>query len=692
MDHKNPLITKAVLTLAVGMAFLFFSCQGSQMMKPGRVLTGYSGAVADYEAGRYDSALRSFNGILDAEPDHPEIQMIRYYQAFCYFYVGEYKESIDMATDWMKDYPDSPEQYKIQKLAGDASRASGNMYESCFWMTVSLKTARIAGVPGHIQDKISETITDVIGQSDEDELERIKQLDSMDLFLPSVYLRQSELAFENGAYREAKGFAKQAIQSAEESDQLVFVVKGREFITRINKKIDETSEIKRSAIGCLLPLKGPATLFGEELLKGIQLGMDIFNTTDSGSLELVIKNTDFSSEETLKAIDELIFDEKVIAIIGPLSSSASVAAAKKAQEYGIPIITLAQEPPNITEEGDMVFRNFLTPSKQLEVLLNRAINEMGLSRFGIFYPETSYGKAFMNLFWDRVEEMGGEITAVESYKSGDTDFAEGIKKMIGLYYPRPESVFEMLKAKKIFDITGELPVDPENPGIQSVEGPSGIPGDETPSLSEGSLSPDITEEVRGGEMMAADAEAVGEESDGTLDPENPEDMAVIEEAAMTDPVVDFDAVFIPDNSQNIALIAPQFPFNNVFNVPFLGTSQWMSDELLSSTSDYLQGAMFPVGFYINNDSETVRDFVRLYRDAYGADPGMLAATGFDTIKLIKKLMQENEITTRSDFQQALVEHDTYDGVTGDISFDDQGEVEKTPLLLTVHGRRLHVLQ
>jgi len=33
--------------------------------------------------------------------------------------------------------------------------------------------------------------------------------------------------------------------------------------------------------------------------------------------------------------------------------------------------------------------------------------------------------------------MGGEITAVESYKSGDTDFAEGIKKMVGLYFPDP---------------------------------------------------------------------------------------------------------------------------------------------------------------------------------------------------------------------------------------------------------------
>ena len=695
MGYKNPFIKKAVLALAVGMAFLFFSCQGGQVMRPGMPLAGYSGAVSDYEAGRYESALKTFNKILKAEPDHPEVRMIKYYQAFCYYYTGEYKTSIALAADWMKNYPDSPERYKIQKLAGDASRASGNMHEACFWMTISLKTAKLADVPELILEKISGDIADVISQSSEEDLEKIKQLDGINSFLPAIYLRQSELAFENGVYREAKRLARLSIQSAEENDLPEYVTKGNEFITRINKKIDETSEVNRMAIGCLLPLKGPASLYGEELLNGIQLGMDIFNTSDTDvPVELVIKNTNYSSEETLTAIDELIFEEKVIAIIGPLSSSAAVTAAKKAQEYGVPIITFTQK-QDITEEGDMVFRNYLTPSRELDVLLNRAVNEMGMSRFGIFYPETSYGNYFMNLFWDRIEDMGGEITAVESYKSEDTDFAEGIKKMVGLFYPRPESVFEKLKAEKLADIAGEQPIDPENPDNQVTEESSAIRESKTSNLPDGSIA-GMDRKVNNRDGLHADAEAVesqtGENPDfENLDSEQPSEEEIDEEA-MTDPIVDFDAVFIPDNSQNIAQIAPQFPFNNVFNVPFLGTSLWLSDELINSTSDYLQGAMFPVGFYVKSDSKPVRDFVQLYRSVYGKDPGILAATGFDTTRMIKKLMQDNDLRTRSDFQQALLENSYYEGVTGLISFDDQGEVEKSPILLTVHGKRLHVLQ
>ncbi|MBN2420341.1 MAG: penicillin-binding protein activator [Deltaproteobacteria bacterium] len=686
MGYKNPLIKKAVLILVMGMAFLFFSCQGGRVLRPGTGFTGYQEAVSDFEAGRYETALRAFNKILKAEPDHPEIRMIRYYQAFCYYYTGEYKTSITLATDWMKDYPDSPERYMIQKLAGDASSASGSMYEACFWMTISLKTAKYLGTSEQIQEQIFDSILNVIGQSNEDDLEKIEQLDSITPFVAAIYLRRSELAFERGEYREAKSFAKLAIESAEENGQADYVTRGNEFISQINKKIDETSEVNRLAIGCLLPLQGPAALYGEELLNGIQLGMDIFNASDRDiPIELVIRNTNYSSEETLAAIDELIFEEKVIAVIGPLSSAASASAAKKAQEYGVPIITFTQK-QDITEEGDMVFRNYLTPSRELDVLLNRAVKEMGMSRFGIFYPETSYGKFFMNLFWDRIEEMGCEITAVESYKSGDTDFSEGIKKMVGLFYPRPESIFEMIKAKKLANIAGEQPVDPENPDSLPVD----EPGDDDIIRPGKGMSSDTAGESINNDMPGYEDTAERLDFEDSDDEQSVE--AVIEEEAMTDPIVDFDAVFIPDNSQNIAQIAPQFPFNSVFNVPFLGTSLWLSDELISTTSDYLQGAMFPVGFYAKNDSKIVRDFVDLYRSAYGKDPGILAATGFDTIKLIKKLMRENDLRTRSDFQQVLLENDSYEGVTGGISFDDRGEVEKFPMLLTVHGRRLHILQ
>ena len=166
---------------------------------------------------------------------------------------------------------------------------------------------------------------------------------------------------------------------------------------------------------------------------------------------------------------------------------------------------------------------------------------------------------------------------------------------------------------------------------------------------------------------------------------------VNEEEEEPEPIVDFDAVFIPDNHQQIALIAPQFPFYNVFNVPFLGTSLWLSDELIETAGDYVQGAIFPAGFFIDNDLEGVKDFVEDYKENFESNPGVLAANGYDTIRLIRELMNNSIIKTRRDFQQGLSEVDNFFGVTGRISFDHDGEVENDPVLLVVYGKSLHLL-
>jgi ABC-type branched-subunit amino acid transport system substrate-binding protein len=436
-------------------------------------------------------------------------------------------------------------------------------------------------------------------------------------------------------------------------------------------------------------LTGPYALYGHEILRGIQLGMDIFNRSEgTQDLELAIRNTYGTVEDTIAGLEELVNNEKVMAIIGPLASIPATAAVKKAQELGVPIISLTQK-AGITGEGDMVFRNFLTPSREVEAILNRAIEEMGINRFGIFYPDNAYGRFLMNAFWDRVEEMGGTITAVEAYNPDETDFATGIKKMVGLHHPRPESVTRMLEEMKMMEAAREivlLGLDRiYNIGERTYsEGyvEEDILKDLDKSLELGPLN--LTEGLILSEVQLPDSiEELYETKDETLEEEEEEE---------PEPIVDFDAVFIPDSYQQIALIAPQFPFYNVFNVPFLGTSIWQSEELIETTGSYVQGAIFPSGFYIDDDSEDIGEFVESFRENFKSDPGVLAANGYDTMMFIRDILENNTIKTRTDLQQKMYENDTFYGVTGKISFDDQGEVEKDPFLLTIYGRRLHLLQ
>jgi branched-chain amino acid transport system substrate-binding protein len=386
--------------------------------------------------------------------------------------------------------------------------------------------------------------------------------------------------------------------------------------------IAEEQPVKPEAIGCLLPLSGSFALYGQEVLNGVQLALA--RVTQQGlSIQLIVKDTRGSAEEAASLVKEMATAYKVISVIGPLASRSALSAARKAQEIGVPIITLTQR-DGITAEGDMVFQNFLTPAMEVERLVHKATQQMGLSRFAILYPDTAYGRTLMNLFWDKVEEGGGSITAVESYRPEETDFAVEIKKMVGLHYARPESVVQAVLEKKyrLYQMGAEI-------------------------------GPSTEKEV--------------------------------------EPIIDFDAVFIPDNAQKVSLIAPQFPFHKVFRVRFLGTSLWHSPELLEHAAEYLQAAIFPSGFSAQSDSNTVKEFVTLYRKTYDAEPGILAAAGYDTLMFLSHVLIKKAPKTRQDLQRAMRASKDFTGISGRMVFNERREVIKNPTLYSIRGKRLVTL-
>jgi branched-chain amino acid transport system substrate-binding protein len=305
----------------------------------------------------------------------------------------------------------------------------------------------------------------------------------------------------------------------------------------------------------------------------------------------------------------------VVAVIGPLTSRTAMDAAREAQALGVPMIALTQK-EGITELGDMIFRNFLTPQREVRVLVRTAIKEMGKNRFAILYPDNPYGWFFMNLFWDTLDEMGGIVTAVESYNPDDTDFPDEIKKMTGLYYPRPASFVKRL------------------------------------------------EEMR-----------IPEEEESTIFPDKPT------------PIIDFEAIFVPDIAQRVAMIAPQLVYHDVTDVLLMGTSLWQSPQLLEAASDYIQGAIFPSGFFEKSGEPGVENFVERYKENFESSPGTLAAIGYDTVRLIKYVIEHEGARTRMGLKRALFRCPDFAGVTGMIYFDYQGELAKEPILLTVSGNK-----
>src|SRR3990167_6162807 len=122
-------------------------------------------------------------------------------------------------------------------------------------------------------------------------------------------------------------------------------------------------------IGVVLPLTGKYAIYGESALHGIECGFGIFPPCDSQyEIELIIKDDVGDPLLAAQAVEALVNDDNVNIIIGPLSSSSIDAAALKAQELGIPLISLSQK-EGIPSIGDNIFSVALTAASQVNAIV-----------------------------------------------------------------------------------------------------------------------------------------------------------------------------------------------------------------------------------------------------------------------------------------------------------------------------------
>jgi ABC-type branched-subunit amino acid transport system substrate-binding protein len=345
----------------------------------------------------------------------------------------------------------------------------------------------------------------------------------------------------------------------------------------------------------------------------------------NGAIKLVIKDSAGHPDVAAAGVRDLVLNQKVAAIVGPLSRAAAEAAATEAQQLWVPIITLTQK-TGISEVGDYVFRDFLSNEQQTRALVEYAVLGLGYSRFAILYPNDGYGTRLAHLFWDDLDRLGAEVRGAEAYEPSQTDFAEQIKKLVGLHYPRPEieSVEESRKAIEAEILTAEL----------------GVPAPET------------------------------EEEEEPL------------------PILDFEAIFVPDGYEKVGLIAPQLAYYDVTGVKLLGTNLWNSPKLIEMAGPYLRGAVFVDGFFPESRLPLTRQFVRNYEKSYGEKPGSPEAQAYDTIRLLSEALHQPGVTSRPQLRDALLGVRMLSGVAGTASVSDRGEVNKQPFLITIKRRRM----
>lgn len=179
-------------------------------------------------------------------------------------------------------------------------------------------------------------------------------------------------------------------------------------------------------IGQYGSMTGGEATFGQSTDKGVRLAIDAKNATGGikgKKIVLITEDNQGKPEEAAAVVKKLITQDKVIALIGEVASTRSLAAAPIAQQYKIPMVSPSSTNPKVTQVGDYIFRVCFIDPFQGPVMARFTYDNLKLKKVAVLRDlKSDYSSGLAEFFEKKFKELGGEIVSEQTFSTGDSDF------------------------------------------------------------------------------------------------------------------------------------------------------------------------------------------------------------------------------------------------------------------------------
>lgn len=552
------------------------------------------------------------------------LHLTRYNYGNVLFQLNRAQDAFDVLNTVNADALDNDTRMRYHHLYGNVLTAREQPLEALVQYLYAANLAKDVGARDTFLQKALNSSKGLYLRNPQSDLERLSalQLDGGSAAGVALKVLMARGYMYSGNPKEAEKLLREAISIADGSHPLRS--KAEEMLSDLGK----ITEVEPKTIGILLPLSGKFAKFGRLCLNSITLALGAFEDMPARAgkeFRLAIRDSGESPETAQERFEELVKNERAISVIGPLLSKQFPAVARRAQEYGVPLISLSQR-VDAAQVGSYIFPVALSPAQQIEMIVRQAVEVNRFKRFAILAPSDSFGDSYVNLFWDKVEEAGAHVVGIERYEPRSTDFRVEMKRLLGL---------DMLGARKI----------------------------------------ELEDLERRKQQFASTLKAKGKLRQRILKAYDPK------------PVVDFDAVFIPDDPATIGQIAPSFAVHDVEDIPLLGINTWNTPEIVQRAGRYLQKSIFVDGFFAGSQSPQSLQFVQNYSQHFHSVPGTIEVQAYDAASILIDALQKGSPVSRAQLRDQLLSGEKFSGISGDYQFTENG-VKRTAHLLTVKGNSI----
>lgn len=191
-------------------------------------------------------------------------------------------------------------------------------------------------------------------------------------------------------------------------------------------------------IGVNLELTGPVSVYGIPERKGMELALAQINEAGGvlgKQIEFIFYDNEYDNAKAVENAIKFATQDNVVAMLGPATSSPSLAVGAIAKEYEIVNFTPSATAAGVTMDGDVVnpwvYRaSFIDPFQGL-VVANFATNDLDATKAVVMYSDSSdYSVGLAESFTEKFEENGGEVVSTVTYTDVDNDFSAQLTRVV----------------------------------------------------------------------------------------------------------------------------------------------------------------------------------------------------------------------------------------------------------------------
>ena len=190
---------------------------------------------------------------------------------------------------------------------------------------------------------------------------------------------------------------------------------------------------KKIKIGCVLPLTGPESRHARAQMLAVELAIiEVAPELDLPcEVELIVEDEAFDPQKAAKIAQKFVADEDILAVIGPMNSKTSLAAAPIFHQAGLAHIATAASNPDLSQKGwQTFFRVVVNDIHQYTDAAKYAVKVLKTDRIAVVFSAGGTFSVPMAEGFRRVAtELGAEIPIFLGIDGEKLDYSNAVEQL-----------------------------------------------------------------------------------------------------------------------------------------------------------------------------------------------------------------------------------------------------------------------